>query len=405
MNKQYFGILLAAFTLTGALSASAGDDRLRNDLSPQDLDAAFSAELAPEKEKETQQQTIFSIPQLSQEEVLNYRKKIVRHAKTINTTRVAAYSAGLAGIGYFTYRWLRNPAKDAVLKEEYDKLQKETAQLKTQVSELRGERVAALPPLTWGSWALSKVAALKNYALALSPDFFKTFVLSQVSGLVIGSMPHIGASLTFNPSLKWALEEHTGYVETLQAYMNWYQRIAMVAQDSDHFYFLWSDLKKEYALTTKQLVTATEKLLGYMMYIHDLVRPEELELRARVEVTADSIVHDTNNLIGLINSFLAVDNKEVTGDMLAELLKEWQALEFTILGHLENFEFVTHSLAFVDRDQRTGKVLRGYCSDLKRWIVPQFQGHAPRSENPRQLSEGEFIGQQVLTQGMSDILS
>ena len=162
MNKQNMKAFLAVLTMTGALSASAGQGA--QNFSEQDITNTFF-ETAQQSADVVQEQKIASVPVLSQENVVAYNKQFESHVKSVNTARVAAYSAGLAGIGYFTYRWLRNNAKDPVLKEDYDKLQKKTTELEAQVKLLAGVKAAAAPTLTWGAWAASGVSSLKDYAL------------------------------------------------------------------------------------------------------------------------------------------------------------------------------------------------------------------------------------------------
>ncbi len=329
---------------------------------------------------------ILVVPQIKDEAVQKFQNRLTKQMRAVNIATPLVYGAGAAGIGYMLYRMFLSDDNSYIRRSDLDGLRRviinkgqEQAELKRRVDAL----AAGTPAVTsWAPWLSTQVSGAASTIGSWIPAIIKGFAYQQAASVFYRQFPSIGNFLSTTPSVDWAMLSGTHFVTTIQQFHNWFGVTLNNPQRP-------VDLKL-FAVCGHQLVTEIEKVIGYMHYIQNQLKPDSLVLKARSETCIEGVYTEMKELIPVMNGFIA----DGTGDpqVTVGMLQYWIKSMFGVITHLENFDLVAQAVGYKGRE--------GIFNYLKKNYLPAGIPTKPEGEEE---TEEDMMVQQMMAQGMQVI--
>ncbi len=311
---------------------------------------------------------------------------------SVKTTRYLVYGALAIGGFELMRRCFISGENDPVkltdhgaLLRRVGHLENERDGIKTRVDRLDGGSQTATH---WIPWIKDKVTAFRKNANYFIPGWIASGVMTfflvpaafsyvknkfpQIEDYIsyIGNkIPQVDAYTGLNPTINWCMFTGTPFLESLGAFIGWYEGLELDKQfDAENPEAPLMNLnKKDYAGCCRSLVSAMEKVLGYMSYVTEQLKPTDkkyLILKASSEVSMDAITAEMKELVAMMNVFLT--EEFIDAQMLDNMMTFWNLKMILILDSLEDFEHVTLAAGYTERD---GK---GRFNFIKKAIAPKL---------------------------------
>ncbi len=251
--------------------------------------------------------------------------------------------AGLYGIHKYNY-----PSKVELTKEKELAYLKKLAERIDALEQKKNEQdAAAVAELGWYEWFNSKAGGVKDWVVGAAPDLAKIFVRNNIysgaSNMLFAMVPvsayAVGSYLFQARTMNWCMVIRTNFYRSVSTLLNWNRQLEIDVQRAGAAHQVPPVLPHyvpDLTLSMQGFVGEMEKILGYMLFIKERLKPEHDLERKRADISMDLIKKAIDGLVRKANDLIG----SADIDQLAQMNFDIRMALFQIICQMENFEIV-----------------------------------------------------------------